>query len=392
MNRIASQLRGKNSGSRASSAMTRTFLLSPALRRWSPRADAPERARAVRARRPPALAETGFVRRGFHFSQRPLFSRQAGLRQCLRAAGSFARARDHPDSWSRSGRNRSHPAPTCGNLPRSTSRRRSRAIGARSSATFDVSLGNSPRTAKLCCSEASRPANTSACCSRSCRSGLPFPADFVGRGDMSRGGLAPALRGRRNRTRLHPGARRGAKRKATAETWNRAATPKCPFRFKPPLPPMEARSVDEIPTGDGWQYEPKWDGFRCLAFRDGRRRFPAVESRPATRALFPGCRERQLGGLKAKQFVLDGELVIPVGGSSLSTSCSCASIPPPAGCKSWPRRIRRFSSSSICSPERDGKSLLRSPLRRASSAGSKNSPAKYFPNEKQIRLSPATTS
>ena len=40
-----------------------------------------------------------------------------------------------------------------------------------------------------------------------------------------------------------------------------------------PLPrsyaPMEARLVDELPVGDDWQYEPKWDGFRCLAFRDG---------------------------------------------------------------------------------------------------------------------------
>jgi ATP-dependent DNA ligase len=40
-------------------------------------------------------------------------------------------------------------------------------------------------------------------------------------------------------------------------------------------PPMEARLVDELPEGDGWQFEPKWDGFRCLAFRDG----PAVELR-----------------------------------------------------------------------------------------------------------------
>ena len=31
---------------------------------------------------------------------------------------------------------------------------------------------------------------------------------------------------------------------------------------------MEALSVDEIPTGEEWQYEPKWDGFRCLVFRD----------------------------------------------------------------------------------------------------------------------------
>ena len=39
----------------------------------------------------------------------------------------------------------------------------------------------------------------------------------------------------------------------------------------PPYAPMEARVVDEIPTDPGWQYEPKWDGFRCLAFRDGDR-------------------------------------------------------------------------------------------------------------------------
>jgi hypothetical protein len=39
----------------------------------------------------------------------------------------------------------------------------------------------------------------------------------------------------------------------------------------PPLPPMEARSVEEIPAGYGWQYEPKWDGFRCIAFRDNEK-------------------------------------------------------------------------------------------------------------------------
>ena len=39
--------------------------------------------------------------------------------------------------------------------------------------------------------------------------------------------------------------------------------------LRPPFPPMEALSVDEIPVGDEWQYEPKWDGFRCLVFRDG---------------------------------------------------------------------------------------------------------------------------
>jgi ATP-dependent DNA ligase len=48
------------------------------------------------------------------------------------------------------------------------------------------------------------------------------------------------------------------------------ARPLMSLSLKPPLAPMEARSVDAIPTGDGWQYEPKFDGFRCLAFRRER--------------------------------------------------------------------------------------------------------------------------
>jgi ATP-dependent DNA ligase len=37
----------------------------------------------------------------------------------------------------------------------------------------------------------------------------------------------------------------------------------------PPLPPMEAKLVESLPEGEDWQFEPKWDGFRCLVFRDG---------------------------------------------------------------------------------------------------------------------------
>jgi hypothetical protein len=40
------------------------------------------------------------------------------------------------------------------------------------------------------------------------------------------------------------------------------------LELKPPVPPVEARSVEEIPTGEDWHYEPKWDGFRRIAFRD----------------------------------------------------------------------------------------------------------------------------
>ena len=40
--------------------------------------------------------------------------------------------------------------------------------------------------------------------------------------------------------------------------------------LQPPIEPMEARSAATLPVGDEWTYEPKWDGFRCVAFRDGK--------------------------------------------------------------------------------------------------------------------------
>ena len=83
--------------------------------------------------------------------------------------------------------------------------------------------------------------------------------------------------------------------------------------LKPPLPPMEARLVEEIPTGDGWQYEPKWDGFRCLAFRDGDQIYlQSKNGHPLTR-YFPDVAGAS-STLSPKRFVFDGELVIPVGG------------------------------------------------------------------------------
>ena len=39
--------------------------------------------------------------------------------------------------------------------------------------------------------------------------------------------------------------------------------------FEPPVEPMLAKASDALPEGDGWQFEPKWDGFRALVFRDG---------------------------------------------------------------------------------------------------------------------------
>ena len=83
--------------------------------------------------------------------------------------------------------------------------------------------------------------------------------------------------------------------------------------LRQPFMPMEAKSVDEIPTGDEWQYEPKWDGFRCLVFRDGDKiALQSKSGQPLTR-YFPDLVEA-VGGIKAKRFVLDGEIVVPSNG------------------------------------------------------------------------------
>ena len=82
--------------------------------------------------------------------------------------------------------------------------------------------------------------------------------------------------------------------------------------LKPPLPPMEARAVDEIPADPNWQYEPKWDGFRCLAFRDGAEIFLQSKAGQPLARYFPDV-VAAIRALDAKRFVLDGELVIPVG-------------------------------------------------------------------------------
>ena len=75
---------------------------------------------------------------------------------------------------------------------------------------------------------------------------------------------------------------------------------------------MEARRVDKIPPGDHWQFEPKWDGFRAIAFRDGDEiALQSKAGQPLAR-YFPEVVEA-LRGVKAQEFVLDGEIVVPVG-------------------------------------------------------------------------------
>jgi ATP-dependent DNA ligase len=83
--------------------------------------------------------------------------------------------------------------------------------------------------------------------------------------------------------------------------------------LKQSYPPMEAKSVAQLPTGADWQYEPKWDGFRCLAFRDGDNVALQSKSGQPLGRYFPEVVDALLK-LKPKQFVLDGEIVVPVDG------------------------------------------------------------------------------
>src|SRR3981081_1910779 len=79
-----------------------------------------------------------------------------------------------------------------------------------------------------------------------------------------------------------------------------------------PLAAMEARSVDAIPRGPEWQYEPKWDGFRCLLSRHGRNVDLRSKSGEDLTRYFPELVDAALQ-LKATAFVLDGEIVVPQG-------------------------------------------------------------------------------
>lgn len=102
--------------------------------------------------------------------------------------------------------------------------------------------------------------------------------------------------------------------------------------------PMDARLVDEIPAGPRWEYEPKWDGFRCLAFRDGGRIDLQSKGGQALGRYFPEI-VGALESLGAQKFVIDSELVVPAG-ETLSFDALLQRIHPAAS------RVRRLSAET----------------------------------------------
>jgi ATP-dependent DNA ligase len=80
-----------------------------------------------------------------------------------------------------------------------------------------------------------------------------------------------------------------------------------------PFLPMEAKIASEIPVGPEWEYEPKWDGFRCIAFRSGKEvELQSKAGQPLTR-YFPEIVAALLA-VKARKCVLDGEVIVLVKG------------------------------------------------------------------------------
>jgi ATP-dependent DNA ligase len=157
--------------------------------------------------------------------------------------------------------------------------------------------------------------------------------------------------------------------------------------IRPPYPPMEAKAVDEIPRGDNWQYEPKWDGFRCVAFRKGDQVILQSKAGQPLGRYFPEL-VVALEELKPKQFVLDGEIVILRDGH-LSFDDLLLRIHPAAS------RIKKLSHETPVTyllfdllVDEDGLSQVNKPLsvRRAQL----DRMVKSLGKQESIRLSPVT--
>lgn len=80
--------------------------------------------------------------------------------------------------------------------------------------------------------------------------------------------------------------------------------------LKPPLSPMLAKLADEVPEGDGWSYEPKWDGFRGIVFKDGSKIEIMSRDKRTLERYFPEMLDLLSGSLPDR-CVVDGEIVIP---------------------------------------------------------------------------------
>jgi ATP-dependent DNA ligase len=156
------------------------------------------------------------------------------------------------------------------------------------------------------------------------------------------------------------------------------------------LVPMEAKSVSVLPKGNTWRYEPKWDGFRCLAYKIRDQVILRSKSGKPLERYFPDVVEK-LKKIKVEQFILDGEIVIPTE-DGYSFSELQLRLHPAAS------RVKKLADEHPAHfiifdilKSADGKNLLGKPLsvrRKELDRFFKN----YIPMEKHLILSPQTES
>jgi ATP-dependent DNA ligase len=138
----------------------------------------------------------------------------------------------------------------------------------------------------------------------------------------------------------------------------------------PPVKPMLAKAVTKLPTAEGMYYEPKWDGFRCIVFRDGDEvELGSRNERPLTR-YFPEVVEAVKAALP-ERCVVDGEIVVPQGRPAALRGLLQRIHPHSRASTCSPSRRRRPSSPSTCSPSATSRWWrCRSPSARAGCARS----------------------
>ena len=155
------------------------------------------------------------------------------------------------------------------------------------------------------------------------------------------------------------------------------------------LSPMEALAAQELPEGPEWQYEPKWDGFRCLAARRARQVELQSKSGQPLGRYFPDIVE-SLAALQASRFILDGELTVPVEGNLSFEELQLRLHPAASRVRMLAQRHPAIYLVFDLLEEERGKSLLDLPLRerrRRLEAFAR----RWLKPGGSIALSPATT-
>ena len=157
-----------------------------------------------------------------------------------------------------------------------------------------------------------------------------------------------------------------------------------PFDF----PPMEAKSALLIPEGPDWQFEPKWDGFRALVFRDGDTVELRSKSGQSLGRYFPEVVEA-VRTLSARTFVLDGEIIVPFNGNLAFDKLLQRIHPAESRIKLLAKQTPAELVVFDILVDADNRSVIDHPL-RVRRRDLETFAGQYFKGHRQIRLSPMT--